>query len=244
MAIEGEKSMSLNVNPLRFAKPYVAGGCIVIGLFCTMAHAADLHQDSIAAAPSSLPAMKPSLLAAAGDFGLKLDFGVASQPDECDETVTAESPLITAMVAPESAARPEQPSAATAKPTIVAAARADQVKSSAPRPTVAAAAPQPQAAPVPQSPARNDSAAAMQWEIALTDKTLNAALARWAAVAGWQLLWELPVDYAVDAHTTISGSFADAVTAVTRSMETAEIPMKAIFYQGNKVLRIVAKGVE
>jgi hypothetical protein len=244
MAIEGEKSMSLNVNPLRFAKPYVAGGCIVFGLFCTMAQAAD--PSGMAAGQSSLPAMKPSLLAAAGDFGLKLDFGVASQPDECDETVTAESPLITAMVAPESTARQEQPSAVAAKPAIVVAARADQGKSSiaAPKVVAAAPAPQPHAAPAPQTPARTDGAASMQWEIALTDKTLNAALARWAATAGWQLLWELPVDYAVDAHTTIPGTFAEAVTAVTKSMETAEIPMKAIFYQGNKVLRIVAKGVE
>jgi hypothetical protein len=216
----------------------------MFGLFCTMAQAAD--PGGMAAGQSSLPAMKPSVIAAAGDFGLKLDFGVATQPDECDETVTAESPLITAMVAPESAAPQAQPSAAPAKPAMAAAARVDQVKPAMPVPKVAAVAPapQPQAVSVPQIPARTDGASAMKWEIALTDKTLNAALARWAAVAGWQLLWELPVDYAVDAHTTISGSFTDAVTAVTRSMETAEIPMKAIFYQGNKVLRIVAKGVE
>lgn len=82
------------------------------------------------------------------------------------------------------------------------------------------------------------------WEIALNDKTLNAALARWTTMAGWQLLWEMPVDYAVEARTTVPGTFEEAVETVARSMETAEIPMKAIFYKGNKVLRIVAKGVK
>ncbi len=87
-------------------------------------------------------------------------------------------------------------------------------------------------------------AAPQSWEIVPSDRTLNAALARWAAQAGWQLVWELPVDYAVDARTKVSGSFQDAVAMVAKGMEGAEIPLKAIFYAGNKVLRIVPKGVE
>jgi len=85
---------------------------------------------------------------------------------------------------------------------------------------------------------------ARQWDIVVADKTLNVTMARWAAQAGWQLLWELPVDYAVEAHTQVNGSFEEAVAIVARSMESAEIPMKAVFYQGNKVLRIMAKGSE
>lgn len=86
--------------------------------------------------------------------------------------------------------------------------------------------------------------ASRDWEIVVTDKTLNATMARWAAMAGWQLLWELPVDYAVEARTRVHGTFEEAVTTVAGSMETAEIPMKAVFYQGNKVLRIMARGSE
>lgn len=87
-------------------------------------------------------------------------------------------------------------------------------------------------------------APARTWDIAVSDKTLNAALARWAANAGWQLIWELPVDYAVEARTSMPGTFEEAVAKVASSMENAEVPLKAIFYQGNNVLRIVAKGVE
>lgn len=80
------------------------------------------------------------------------------------------------------------------------------------------------------------------WEMAPADKTLNFTLARWTAMAGWQLLWELPVDYVVEARTTLNGSFEQAVEMVVRGMENAEIPVKAIFYKGNKVLRITSSG--
>jgi hypothetical protein len=93
--------------------------------------------------------------------------------------------------------------------------------------------------------AQGDTAKAKQsWEILPTDKTLSAALGRWAKSAGWQLVWELPVDYSVDARTTVPGTFEEAVGMVAKGMDTAEISMKAIFYAGNRVLRIVAKGTE
>ena len=82
------------------------------------------------------------------------------------------------------------------------------------------------------------------WDIKATDKTLKAAVERWASTSGWQISWELLVDYPVDATASITGSFEEAVEAVVKSMERAETPMKAIFYSGNKVLRIVAKGTE
>ncbi|AIY39637.1 PilL domain protein [Collimonas arenae] len=88
------------------------------------------------------------------------------------------------------------------------------------------------------------SQATQKWEMLASDRTLNAALARWSRSAGWQMVWELPVDYSIDAHASISGTFEDAIAAVSRSMEQAEVPMNAIFYDGNKVLRIVVKGRE
>ncbi|MFC5474054.1 toxin co-regulated pilus biosynthesis Q family protein [Paraherbaspirillum soli] len=88
------------------------------------------------------------------------------------------------------------------------------------------------------------SHASQKWEMLASDRTLNAAIARWSRSAGWQMVWELPVDYAIDAHASISGTFEEAIAAVSRSMEQAEVPMNAIFYDGNKVLRIVVKGRE
>lgn len=100
------------------------------------------------------------------------------------------------------------------------------------------------AAPAPGNDAKagqNAGEEAREWNIESTDKTLNSTLSRWAAAAGWQLLWELPVDYSIDVKTTIHGTFTQAVEAVAKSMGKTEFPMKAIFYSGNKVLRIVAR---
>ena len=84
-------------------------------------------------------------------------------------------------------------------------------------------------------------AAAPSWDVTPADKTLKAALTRWAEAAGWQLVWELPIDYAVSARTEIKGTFTAAVEAIAASMSTADTPMKVIFYDGNRVLRIVAR---
>ncbi len=82
------------------------------------------------------------------------------------------------------------------------------------------------------------------WHIELADRTLKAAMNRWALSAGWQLVWELPADYPLEARADFSGDFEDAVGALARSLEQSQAPMKAIFYRGNKVLRIVAKGAQ
>ena len=138
------------------------------------------------------------------------------------------------------ASAPEKSNAANEDKTAVA-------KSGGKAPAVTAASTGLRAAPEAaiQTPlAYAPVSSAPLWEISLADKTLNSALARWTTQAGWQLLWELPVDYSVEANTTLTGSFEQAVEKVAKSMESAEIPMKAIFYKGNKVLRITAKGAQ
>ena len=82
------------------------------------------------------------------------------------------------------------------------------------------------------------------WSTTPADKTLQNALARWAIAAGWQLFWELPQDYSVEAAASINGSFEDAITAVTNSLQQNDVPVSAVFFEGNRVLRIVAKGAQ
>ena len=83
---------------------------------------------------------------------------------------------------------------------------------------------------------------ARSWDIKLEDATLSATLTRWAVDAGWQLLWEMPVDFQVDASSQVEGSFEQAVGTVATSLASAPTPMQVIFYRGNRVVRIVAKG--
>lgn len=106
-----------------------------------------------------------------------------------------------------------------------------------PVPVAMTPAPPPPAPPPPAPPPP-------AWQLKAADQTLRTALARWASSEGWQLVWEAPVDYAVERDTSVGGSFEQAIEAVAHSMAGAETPLQAIFYKSNRVIRIVAKGAQ
>ena len=174
-----------------------------------------------------------------GGYGTEAMSGHKDAPDARRERLYLITPRLAgggmpAQAAAEPAAAPQpQP-----QPPAPAPVQALQPAPAAPVPAPVAAA----VVPLHAAPAAPASEPA--WEVLQGDKTLNGTLQRWAASAGWQLMWELPIDYAVAARTELHGSFADAVGMVVKSMDGADVPMKAIFYDGNKVLRIVAKGTE
>ncbi len=80
------------------------------------------------------------------------------------------------------------------------------------------------------------------WRLELADRTVKTALGRWAKEAGWQLVWEVPVDFGIDAEATVTGTFDEALHAIVRALDKSDTPIQAILYKGNKVLRIVAHG--
>ena len=80
------------------------------------------------------------------------------------------------------------------------------------------------------------------WVVKLEDGTLSKTFARWAHDAGWQLLWEMPVDFRIDANTRLEGEFEQAVTTVADSLADADSPMQVVLYRGNHVIRVTSKG--
>jgi hypothetical protein len=94
------------------------------------------------------------------------------------------------------------------------------------------------------SAAQQARAASITWRVEKEDRTLKGLLSRWSDSAGWQLVWELPVDYELHARAQVSGGFEDAVAAIATSLQNSDAPIKAIFYRGNNVLRVVAKGAQ
>jgi len=94
----------------------------------------------------------------------------------------------------------------------------------------------PPATPEPAPPA------VQTWSITLSDRTVRGALTRWTQESGWRLIWEAPVDFAVDAPATLTGTFDEALQSVVGALAGTESPVQAILYRGNKVLRIVEKG--
>ncbi|KWK83516.1 toxin co-regulated pilus biosynthesis Q family protein [Burkholderia ubonensis] len=114
-------------------------------------------------------------------------------------------------------------------------------------PASAAAAPGAPAVPAPAVPAAALPAAApvpaaSSWDVRASDGTIRGVLSRWARTAGWQLVWDVPVDFSVDAQATLRGSFEDALQALVASLGRTSTPIQAILYQGNHVLRVVAQG--
>lgn len=83
-----------------------------------------------------------------------------------------------------------------------------------------------------------------QWLVTREDTTVRGVLERWSQHAGWQLVWELDVDYPIEAEASITSQFEVAVETLTKSLQGADVPPKAIIYRGNRVLRVVARGTE
>lgn len=149
-------------------------------------------------------------------------------------TLLTQPPLLEAM-------RSEPPIAAATKPATTApvapvapAPRTATATATAIEPSTDAAG-DPLPAPPPPEPVR-------AWHLSVSDHTVKAALTRWATEDGWQLVWDVPIDFGVDADATVNGTFEQALQAVVDALKKSETPIQAVMYRGNKVLRIVAKG--
>ncbi|KVM86792.1 toxin co-regulated pilus biosynthesis Q family protein [Burkholderia stagnalis] len=130
--------------------------------------------------------------------------------------------------APLTAQRGDVPRVAQAQAQTQTQAQAQALAGATP-----AAAARPVPAPVANLPT---------WDVRASDGTIRGVLSRWARTAGWQLVWDAPVDFSIDAQATLRGSFEDALQALVASLGRTSTPIQAILYQGNHVLRVVAQG--
>lgn len=55
--------------------------------------------------------------------------------------------------------------------------------------------------------------------------------------AEWDVVWEAP-DYMLDRDMTIPGDFESAITHLLKGANEAGASVRAVFYRGNKVVRI------
>lgn len=175
-------------------------------------------------------------------------------------TSTSANPVYMAALAPAPRARPLPVAVSAPVPMrIVASAPAPSPSSQAMplnvavsnsatgmAPTIAPAAP----AFVPASAlaqntagtATADDTGLMVWDLRQSDGSVRNALARWAREAGWQFIWAVPTDFSIDAAATIQGTFEQALNSVVEALSHSEVPIQAILYKGNHVLRVTAKG--
>lgn len=78
------------------------------------------------------------------------------------------------------------------------------------------------------------------WSVTIADRSVRSLLERWAKAAGYQVLWEIPVDLELNANATMTGSFEDALSALLASLKNSEYPIEAIIYDNN-VVRMVKR---
>ncbi len=109
----------------------------------------------------------------------------------------------------------------------------------APLPALAAAAVS--AAPPPPAhsspPAVVSSAIQEEWT-ATDGASLSTTLTGWAQRAGWTVVWETDDDFRLSAGGALEGDFPTAAGGLIEAFSHARPRLRAIFYAGNKVLRV------
>lgn len=96
--------------------------------------------------------------------------------------------------------------------------------------------------PTPGGGDRGASGVATQasktWSIT-PGKRLSETLEHWGREAGWQsVIWEAP-DMVAEIGATFEGTFEEAVASTMESLTRSGTQLKAVFYSGNKVVRIM-----
>ena len=90
------------------------------------------------------------------------------------------------------------------------------------------------------APAQPEGAANQKavWSVRRTDGSVRRMLHRWAAGAGWQMIWEAQRDFPVETDFQINGSFHQAVSLVMESLATSDFPLQASLNSHLKIVRI------
>lgn len=68
-------------------------------------------------------------------------------------------------------------------------------------------------------------------------KRVDEQLRAYGKRSGWELVWQAP-EYVLDQNMTIPGNFENAVAFLLRGANEAGTRLRAVFYRGNKTVRI------
>lgn len=78
------------------------------------------------------------------------------------------------------------------------------------------------------------------WHLKAEDGSVYAALKRWATTAGWQMSWEIPVDFPIEILDSSTGSFEASVRRVLTAFRVSDYPPYPCFHE-NRVVRVVRR---
>lgn len=88
-------------------------------------------------------------------------------------------------------------------------------------------------------------APAQQWEVLLSDVTLDKTFERWARAAGYRVKWDAAKNFLVEAHDTFHGDFESAVwdALATPGISYSDYPLEGCVYPNSPpLMRITRRG--
>lgn len=74
-----------------------------------------------------------------------------------------------------------------------------------------------------------------------SDKTVKNALDRWTRQVGWQLDWDIAIDFPIRFEANYGGDFELAIDGLLASLEATDYPVQSCGYSNN-ILRVVRYG--
>ena len=80
----------------------------------------------------------------------------------------------------------------------------------------------------------------VRWQLRAEDGSVYAALKRWSSLAGWQVSWEIPVDFPIEIEDDATGTYEQAVQRVLTALRVSDYPPHPCFHQ-NRVVRVVRR---
>lgn len=90
----------------------------------------------------------------------------------------------------------------------------------------------------PESPIDDAEEPKGDWQVLLDDRTFYQTMLRWTRLAGWQLVWEVERDFAIDAQVSLHGTFLEVLDISMRSLLNTDYPLQAQVNEQTRVLRI------
>ncbi|EKN6179119.1 hypothetical protein DVQ78_21365, partial [Yersinia enterocolitica] len=79
--------------------------------------------------------------------------------------------------------------------------------------------------------------ASTQWK-AIAGESLQILTTRWSESAGYQIVWDVPYDYQIEAGFQLQGDFPQAITQLFDAFINSDRPMKVDIYKQQRLIHI------
>lgn len=80
-----------------------------------------------------------------------------------------------------------------------------------------------------------------EWYL-IDGRTMKQNFEIWGAIEGWEVSWDVTVDYPINHSAFVSGDLKEALGKLVASVSDTSHPISVILHKGNKVIQVVEGG--